>query len=446
MKRPQAPPSIHHILQQTNFIPSNRPLGDAGRGYLHWDELRRREPPEGLTHAQWWMLLKLGRSMARRAIPLPSPHEPGQLWVTLTDAVQERLMQVDRTCAGALGSPSSALLPEDQRRFIVSALREEAIQSSLLEGAATTRAEAKLLLREGRRPRDLGERMVVNNYEAMQHVLSSVQSDLTPDGILELHRILTRDTLHDAGDEGRFQRPGDRRAVVESRPEGETLHIPPPAAEIPAQIDALCALANGQAPEGFLHPVLRAILAHFWLSWLHPFADGNGRTARSLFYRIMLRNGYWMAEYLPISRRLRAAPARYARSFLHAETDELDVTYFVLHQLDVLLATVDDAMAYIERKMAQTRGTEQMLRTRGLLNHRQLALVQHALSHEAPEYTFASHQRSHGVSYPTARGDLLSLQDLGLLHSWKRGRRFVFAPAPGLAERLRGLEPPPPGP
>lgn len=182
----------------------------------------------------------------------------------------------------------------------------------------------------------------------------------------------------------------------------------------------------------FVHPVLRAIVAHFWLAWVHPFSDGNGRTARALFYWVMLKNGYWLTEYLPISRQLTKAPGQYARAFLFVESDELDLTYFIHHHLDVLVKTVDEAMAYMARKMGEARQAEELLRARGVLNHRQLALMHHAMTHDAAEYTFASHQRSHGVSYPTARTDLLALMDLGLLTCWKRGRTMVFSPVADL--------------
>lgn len=60
--------------------------------------------------------------------------------------------------------------------------------------------------------------------------------------------------------------------------------------------------------------MLRAILLHFWLAYDHPFEDGNGRTARSLFYWYMRTQGYWLVEYLLISNILRKAPAQYTRA------------------------------------------------------------------------------------------------------------------------------------
>jgi Fic family protein len=62
------------------------------------------------------------------------------------------------------------------------------------------------------------------------------------------------------------------------------------------------------------------------LGYEHPFEDGNGRTARALFYWSMLNQGFWLTEFLTVSKILRKAPAKYARSFLYTEQDSNDLT------------------------------------------------------------------------------------------------------------------------
>ncbi len=136
--------------------------------------------------------------------------------------------------------------------------------------------------------------------------------------MLELHRILTEGTLDDPTAAGRLQRPDEERIAVVDATDGSLIHTPPPATELPARLQALCDFANQGEDESdsFIHPVVRAILLHFFLAYDHPFEDGNGRTARALFYWAMRTNGYWLAEYLSISRILREAPAQYSRAFL----------------------------------------------------------------------------------------------------------------------------------
>jgi len=74
------------------------------------------------------------------------------------------------------------------------------------------------------------------------------------------------------------------------------------------------------------------------------------------------------------------------------------------------------------------------------LNHRQVALITHALKHPHQSYTIASHQESHRVAYQTARTDLLDLHQRGLLEMKKRGKAFAFTVLSNLSERLEQLE------
>lgn len=152
----------------------------------------------------------------------------------------------------------------------------------------------------------------------------------------------------------------------------------------------------GTSGDDYLHPAIRAILLHFWVGHDHPFEDGNGRTARALFYWSMLNQGYWLAEYLTISKILTKAPAKYARSFLYTEWDDNDLTYFVLYQLSVVGRAIDELHSYLARKMREVREVEHMLRSVPL-NHRQLALLGHALRYPDATYTFASHANSNDV-------------------------------------------------
>jgi len=130
-------------------------------------------------------------------------------------------------------------------------------------------------------------------------------------------------------------------------------------------------------------------LLHFWLAYDHPFEDGNGRTARALFYWYMRTRGYWLVEYLSISRILADAPAKYGRAFLLTETDERDTTHFIVYQLDVVQRAVDELHAYLDRKVKEVRDVERLMRTESAeFNHRQLALLGHAIRNSGQVYTF----------------------------------------------------------
>jgi Fic family protein len=289
------------------------------------------------------------------------------------------------------------------------------------------------MLREGRKPRDRSEQMIFNNYRAMEMIRGIRAEEMTPDRILEIHRFLTDNTMDDSTDAGRLRITDDVR--VEDHRDGTVIHEPPLAKELPGRLERLCEFANGdEKSEPFVHPVIRAILVHFMIGYDHPFVDGNGRTARALFYWSMARQGYWLMEFLSISHILRKAPSQYVRAYLYSETDENDTTYFIIHQLDVIRKSIAALHLYLDRTLKEQRETARILNSsqklRDQLNHRQIALLTHALKHPGERYKIEGHQRSHGVVYETARSDLLRLAKLGLLIKSQAGRAYAFkAPA-----------------
>ena len=440
MKVPVPPPPIEDILkaagprlQDVLSVPLTR-RQDADR-YPHWDKVRHLTPPPGLSREDWWLRLKLERQANRRALPL---HDAAGRPFTLavTDEALELLHRIDKQAGGRIRMADSVTNPATRDRYVMSSLIEEAITSSQLEGAVTSRREAKNLLRSGRPPRDRSEQMIVNNYRAMRHIAALTDQPLSEPVVLELQGMLTDGTLDDPRAAGRLQRPDEGRVKVWGDGD-QILHVPPPAGELPRRLAAMCRFANGETDGRWLHPVLRAVILHFWLGYDHPFEDGNGRTARALFYWAMLRQGYWLAEFLTISSILRKAPAQYARSYLLTETDDNDLTYFVLYQLRVITRSIDALQDYLQRKMAEVRDVETLMKGAVVLNHRQRALVAHALRDGGARYTIASHRAAHDVVYQTARTDLLDLAGRGLLTRMKEGTRFVFTVPADLGDRLR---------
>jgi Fic family protein len=286
------------------------------------------------------------------------------------------------------------------------------------------------MIRSGRKPRDKSEQMIYNNFHANRHIRTFTNRPLAPADVLELHRILTEDTLDDPDAAGRLQTPDEERVVVADNRSSTILHTPPPASQLANRLKNMCQFANGEKKGPFLHPVIRAIMLHFWVGYDHPFVDGNGRTARSLFYWSLISSGYWLIEYVSISTILKKAFAQYARSYLYAESDENDATYFIVYQLEVLIQALAELEAYIERKVSQIRAVEKRLRGRSNYNHRQLALLSHALRHPGARYSIKSHRISHNVAYATARQDLLTLAEDKLLQQRRAGKKTLefFAP------------------
>ncbi len=200
----------------------------------------------------------------------------------------------------------------------------------------------------------------------------------------------------------------------------------------------ICDFAN-ETKGVFVHPVIKSIILHFMLGYEHPFVDGNGRTARALFYWSMLRHNYWLAEFISISQIVLNAPAKYGRAYLFTETDEGDLTYFILYHLKIITRAIVSLHEYIARKTAEIQRFETELRGIELLNSRQRALVRHAVRHPGTRYTIEEHRHSNNIAYETARSDLLDLSRRDLFVQSREGKRWVFTAQPQLMGRLAAI-------
>ena len=447
MRIPASPPRLSDILTGLNDpdrtrrfveILSRGIISPAPDGkYRHWETLKYLQPPEDLTPEEFWAGVKFARSQIRREVPLRTTQDHPFFHMT-ADPVLEMLHGIDRDASGHIATSEQITNPHTKERYVQSALLEEAITSSQLEGASTTREVAKEMIRSGREPIDRSERMIVNNYRAIRLMSQFKNEPLTPDLIFTLHRTITGGTLSEGAERNYLRSPDNNIAIYDER-DNVLLHEPPPADQIPQRMALMCQFANATQTGAFLHPVLKAIILHFWLAYDHPFIDGNGRTARALFYWSVLSQGFWLLEFVSISRIIHKAPVKYARSFLYTETDENDLTYFILSQLTVIKRGIEELYTYLKRKIEEIQETEELLRSSVALNHRQLALLGHALRHPGMRYSIESHKVSHDVTYQTARTDLLDLAEKQLLSKTKRGKTFLFTAPQDLSERLAKL-------
>ncbi len=442
MRIPKTPPPIRKLIEDPEQMHRvvellARGVGSAPKGkYRHWDVLRHTSPPENVTLEQWWTAIKLARSQTKREVPGFVDKIGRPFHYTMPDPLLEMLHFIDRQASGQIQVPGQIGDPATKDRYIQSSLIEEAITSSQLEGAATTSKIAKEMIRTGRKPATTSERMIYNNYRAMR-LLSGLKNDsLSPGLVDEIQRVLIEKNYPDADS---YRRKPDDGTAVRSTATGKILHKPPPAEELTLRMQRMCDFANQAKTGAFLHPVLKAIILHFWLAYDHPYTDGNGRTARALFYWSMLSQGFWLFEYVSISAIIRKGPAKYGRSFLYTETDENDLTYFLLAQLRVVQRSIEELDRYLKKKIKEQQETLRLVHGNANFNHRQIAFISHMLKYPNDHYTFKSHSVSHRIAYETARKDLLELAGKGLIIQIKRGKRYSFIPVSDLEERLKDM-------
>lgn len=441
MKLPLKPPSYAELITEVEpkrFLELLQvSKGPEIRGhYYHWDQLRHRPPPEGTTLKEWWLLVKIARQSLAQKLPLTDV-QGNPFSFAMTGNLLKKLHRMDKDVAGMIQAEAPIANDTNRDRYIINSLFEEAITSSQLEGASTTTKEAKKMLRSGRKPRNRSEQMIINNFHAMRFIREHCDDPLTIEFIWELQTILTDKTLDDESGSGRWRKNSEEIIVQDNR-DGTVLYTAPDADLIPERIEALINFANATEHKNFIHPVISGVILHFMLSYEHPFVDGNGRTARALFYWYMAREKYWLIEFLSISKEIKKAPFKYARSYLYVENDDNDLSYFLDYQLDVILNSIESLFTYLSRKTREYKKTQSIMQgeLQRILNHRQIAVLSHALKNPGHEYSIKSHRRSQSISYQTARTDLLTLSDLGLLTQYQRGNAFLFESPRDLHEKI----------
>lgn len=435
MKIPKKAPTANEILEKykgevTNFVhffytdperakelkPLVRNYNDTE--YIHWDDLQHKKLPH--DPALIWFLLRLGRDGGYSTIAI---HET-KFRFLVPGSFHKQLHLIDKASPASFDwlfgeFPSEA----SKKQYLINSLMEEAIASSQLEGAATTRPEAKKILREGRKPKNTSERMIVNNYRTIRRLKELRDQPLSRELILEIHREITKGTLATEAEETEF-RTCDDIVVSDKRNPMKVYHYPPKCELIPSMIDDLCTFVNRD--DEFIHPIIKAIIIHFLVGYIHPFNDGNGRTARALFYWFALKNHYDLLEYISISRIFVHAPAQYSRAYLLTETDSNDMTYFIDYNIRIISRALDDLKQYIVSKKKEEYESLRLVEKIPGLSFRQAEILRDFIRHPTRHYTISEVAGKYKVSLPTARTDLLLLEEKGRLKKYQDGKRQVF--------------------
>ena len=374
--------------------------------YEFWDTVKYKKVPANFSTTDLWCAVVADRMRAFVIV-----WEKYKIHFGLTNKMQRQCHEFDMSFGGSWVSDS--LIPTgDNERYLVSSLMEEAISSSQMEGAATTRKVAKDMLRKHIAPKDRSQRMIYNNYQTIQFIVANKNKPLTQELLLHIHRLMTENTLENNEDAGRFRQNDD--VVVENSITHEVVHTPPSYKEIPQFIVDFCDFFNCEKAKHFIHPIIRGVIIHFMLAYMHPFVDGNGRTARALFYWYMLKQGYWLTEYLSISRIIYKSKLTYEKSFLYAEADNNDIGYFINYNLRALELSFKELQNYIKRKTEAKRSATTFLRI-GNINERQAEIVKIYYQNPKEMLTVKDLEARFLITPTTAKSDIVGLLKIGAL-------------------------------
>ncbi len=418
----ELPPSVDY-LDYESYIGrlSGEAISDfieeSDRRYFYWKELKYRPNMPFANAVEGWQFVKTHRRLNSKLIKF------GKYDFTyfLTAYLQEELHRFDLELMGGL---YESITPQaDENGPIKGVLMEEAIASSQIEGAATTTKEALHMIASGREPHNESEQMILNNFRAIKEIEQRLDEDLSIELIIDIHQIMTSNTSA-AIYAGAFR---DHPIYIKDHVIGDIAFTAPNFQEVDQLVMELVGFVNDEAT--FYHPIIKASILHFMVGFIHPFGDGNGRTARALFYWYLMKKRYSLLKHISISKAILISRTSYDKAFLKTEYDQNDLNYFLMYSVKSLRVAFEKLLNDLDTKQAQnTKIKELRLDLMNLgLSKRQAEIL--ALLYVQPdsEITINAYAEKYRIVRQTASKDLTELQQKGLLRKYKDGKNFVFS-------------------
>lgn len=355
-----------------------------------------------------WPLLQEERR--RLSIELPLDDQKGvPFWFVVNRSVERQCDKV-----AELARKDAIFGTSVFEELMEEAVIDEAVFSSIIEGAFTSREAAAELLRKNKEPANKSEHMVRNNYDALTYVLEHLDDPITDRVIIDIARIVTRNAAEE-------QVTGYRTGKVFVMSREEVIYQPPEAKMVPEMMAALIDFIHSSE----LHPVLKACIAHFYFVYVHPFGDGNGRTARALSYMMLQQSGYEFFRYFSISSLVAKERGRYYKAIRNVEDSDGDMTYFIDFYSDMLARSVEEMEKHLTHHVIARQRIRELEQS-GELNQRQLEGAKWLLESENERVTVEIWRKKFKITTETARQDLLALAKHGILDRQMEGRKAVF--------------------
>ena len=167
--------------------------------------------------------------------------------------------------------------------------------------------------------------------------------------------------------------------------------------------------------------MIKAILLHYFIAYIHPFFDGNGRAARTVFYFEAIKTNLQFVELLSVSADLKEHGKRYERSFDLVQEHELDMTFFIDSCLDSLML----ALKRVEEKINYLMDISNLMKSAGI-NQNQVGLLQRVALNKYRAISIEEYAAQIGKSRELARRELKDLLLKGFLKERKKGKKFVY--------------------
>ncbi len=383
--------------------------------YLNKKEIIYRiKPPTKIEEV--WPIIKEFRNNHGLTTPLKD-QQNNSFWFYLPQSTMKHLELIDRTATDNIFQHAQKPV---QRSIILDALIDEAFNSSVIEGAFSTKRRTKEMVEKKLKPSNKSEQMIINNFNALDFILLNLSSPLDEDMILSIYRILTKNAVDEGCEVEKYR---DDLVFVCDVNSTQPIFTAPPHTQVQSLMDALVEFIR--TPDD-LHPVIKSCIIHFYFVYIHPFFDGNGRTARAISYMYLLQKGFDFFKFFSISSVVREQKTKYYKAIKETEDFESDLSYFINFYVEMILDSILRIMDKFNREYGYRLVLAYLNQAGIILSQRQKKAINIFMKADKNYTTIDEYSKKLKVTYETARSDLTQLSELGLFKKSKISRRFIY--------------------
>lgn len=365
---------------------------------------------------EFWNELMDIRKNTKIDIPLID-QSSNNFWFNLTNDISSNIEAIDSSATEDLFKS----VPLDlEVSVIADALIDEAFNSSVIEGAFSTKRRTKEMIEKQLLPSNKSEIMIMNNYYALLYIMDNLDRPLDEESILSIYRILTKDTL-DKDDIVEKYRT-DSVYVMDTK-SNKITYTAPSYDKVQEMMNDLLNFINSN---NNYHPVIKACIIHFYFVYIHPFFDGNGRTARAVSYMYLLQNGYNFFKFFSISSVINEERNRYYDAIENTELYDSDMTYFIKYYSSMIVRSISKIKNNFRKEFGKRLIKDTLEKARIILDKRQTKIINSFITVDKNFITIEEYRKRFKISYETARTDLLELETLGFLKKHKKGKKYIF--------------------
>lgn len=312
---------------------------------------------------------------------------------------------------------NAAILPHWEVKLRKEAILKMAHHSTSIEGNPLSLEEVSALVRGEDIPAREVDKKEVLNYVKVLEYLDDLgeegQDRVTEEIILKIHRLTTRGVLPE-------EQSGSYRKVpviVANNATGEVIFRPPEGEKVPELMKEFVKWLNNQESIE-MHPILVAGIAHYEFVRIHPFVDGNGRTARALATLILYLRGFDTKRFFALDDYYNEDRAGYYAVLKTVDPETIDTTEWMEYFTEgvaVSMGKVKNAILEfsLDRRMKKAKGQI-------YLNDRQMEVLRYLQTH--PRITNQECREILGLSDEGVRKELQVLLENGLIERRGRGR------------------------